>query len=45
MTVQQTDTVYPGKNNMKVGAKVGLVLRKMMENDAKPNYFWKAKQL
>ncbi len=45
MTVQQTDTMYPDKNEIKIGSKVKLVLRKMIENDAKPNYFWKAKQL
>ena len=45
MTVQQTDTMYPEKNIMKIGSKIKLVLRKMMENDAKPNYFWKAKQI
>jgi len=45
MTVQQTDTMYPEKNKMEIGSKVKLVLRKMIENDAKPNYFWKAKQL
>jgi len=26
-----------------IGAKVELVLRKMIENDAKPNYFWKCR--
>ena len=45
VTVQQTDTMYPEKNIMMIGSKVKLVLRKMIENDAKPNYFWKAKQL
>ena len=42
MTVQQTDTMFPEKNKMEIGARVKLVLRKMIENDAKPNYFWKA---
>lgn len=45
MTVQQTDTMYPAKNKMEIGAKVQLVLRKMIENDVKPDYFWKAQQL
>ncbi len=45
MTVQQTDTMYPAKNKMEIGARVQLVLRKMIENDAKPDYFWKARQL
>ncbi len=45
MTVQQTDTMYPENNRMEIGSKVKLVLRKMMENDAKPNYFWKAKMI
>jgi 3-hydroxy-3-methylglutaryl CoA synthase len=45
MTVQQTDTKYPENNKLEIGSKVKLVLRKMIENDAKPNYFWKAKQL
>jgi uncharacterized OB-fold protein len=41
MTVQQTDTMYPENNKMEIGSKVKLVLRKMIENDTKPNYFWK----
>ena len=45
MTVQQTDTMYPENNKLDIGSNVKLVLRKMIENDAKPNYFWKAKQL
>ena len=45
VTVQQTDTMYPEKNKIEIGSKVKLVLRKMIENDAKPNYFWKAIQL
>ena len=45
VTVQQTDTMYPEKNKIEIGSKVQLVLRKMIENDAKPNYFWKAIQL
>ncbi|MCX6294663.1 MAG: OB-fold domain-containing protein [Bacteroidetes bacterium] len=44
MTVQQTDTLLPEKYKMEIGVNVKLVLRKMIENDAKPNYFWKAKQ-
>jgi uncharacterized OB-fold protein len=43
MTLQQTDIMYPGNNKMEIDSKVKLVLRKMIENDAKPNYFWKAK--
>ena len=42
VTVQQTDTMYLEKNKIEIGSKVKLVLRKMIENDAKPNYFWKA---
>ena len=45
VTVQQTDTMYPEKNKIKIGSKVKLVLRKMIENDMKPNYFWKAVNL
>ena len=42
ITVQQTDDMYQDKESMlKIGDKVGLVFRKMMENDSKPNYFWK----
>jgi 3-hydroxy-3-methylglutaryl CoA synthase len=42
ITVQQTDDMFPTKENtIKIGDKVKLVLRKMMENDKKPNYFWK----
>ncbi|MBI2280317.1 MAG: OB-fold domain-containing protein [Bacteroidetes bacterium] len=42
VTVQQTDTMYLENNKIEIGSKVKLVLRKMIENDAKPNYFWKA---
>lgn len=42
VTVQQTDTMYLEKNKIEIGSKVKLVLRKMIENDEKPNYFWKA---
>ncbi len=42
VTVQQTDDMFPTEDNIiKIGDKVKLVLRKMMENDKKPNYFWK----
>ncbi len=42
ITVQQTDDMFPTEaNTIKIGDKVKLVLRKMMENDKKPNYFWK----
>jgi uncharacterized OB-fold protein len=42
VTIQQTNTMYPEKNNLKIGSKVRLVLRKMTEGDGKPNYFFKA---
>ncbi len=42
VTVQQTDTMYLENNKIEIGSKVKLILRKMIENDAKPNYFWKA---
>lgn len=42
ITVQQTDIMYPEKNNLQIGSKVKLVLRKMTERDEKPNYFLKA---
>ena len=42
ITVQQTDTMYPENNKIEIDSRVKLVLRKMMENDEKPNYFWKA---
>ncbi|RKY94430.1 MAG: hypothetical protein DRQ01_02355 [Ignavibacteriae bacterium] len=42
ITVQQTDDMFPTEENIiKIGDKVELVFRKMMENDKKPNYFWK----
>lgn len=43
ITVQQTDDMYPENNKIQIDSKVKLVLRKMMENDNKPNYFWKCK--
>lgn len=42
VTVQQTDTMYPENNTIKIGSEVKLVLRKMIEHDQKPNYFLKA---
>lgn len=46
MTVQQTDDMFPSEDNtIKIGDKVQLVFRKMMENDKKPNYFWKCVKL
>lgn len=46
ITVQQTDDMFPNeKNIIKIGDRVRLVLRKMMENDKKPNYFWKCVKL
>lgn len=42
ITVQQTDDLYQNdQSKLQIGDRVELVLRKMMENDAKPNYFWK----
>jgi hydroxymethylglutaryl-CoA synthase len=42
VTVQQTDDMYPDETNgIKIDDRVELVLRKMMEHDRKPNYFWK----
>ena len=42
LTLQQTDDMYQGKESkLHIGDSVKLVLRKMMENDGKPNYFWK----
>lgn len=44
MTLQVTDEMYPNKMmETLIGDKVKLVLRKMIENDIKPNYFWKCK--
>lgn len=44
VTVQQTDDMYRGTDTqLAIGDKVELVLRKMMETDSKPNYFWKCK--
>ena len=46
ITVQQTDDMFPTEENIiKIGDKVELVFRKMMENDKKPNYFWKCTKL
>ena len=42
VTVQQTDDMSPAEaNTINIGDKGELVFRKMMENDKKPNYFWK----
>ena len=42
ITVQMTDDLYPDeKNKIQIGSKVKLVLRKMMENGVRPDYFWK----
>ncbi|RLD22561.1 MAG: hypothetical protein DRI69_00835 [Bacteroidetes bacterium] len=44
ITVQQTDDMYQDeKSIINIGDRVSLVLRKMMENDAKPNYFFKCR--
>ncbi|TAK30448.1 MAG: hydroxymethylglutaryl-CoA synthase family protein [Saprospiraceae bacterium] len=46
ITVQQTDDMYQDEHTkISIGDKVKLVLRKMMENDKKPNYFWKCVKL
>ncbi len=46
VTVQQTDNMYPDEENrIKIGDRVELVYRSMMENDRKPNYFWKCKKM
>lgn len=42
VTVQQTNTMYPERNTLTIGSEVKLVLRKMIEHDQKPNYFFKA---
>lgn len=42
ITVQLTDDMYAEqKNKLQIGSKVKLVLRKMLENGNKPNYFYK----
>jgi hydroxymethylglutaryl-CoA synthase len=44
VTLQVTDQMYPHKMPQTIiGAKVELVFRKMIENDIKPNYFWKCR--
>ncbi len=44
VTLQVTDQMYPHQMpETLMGAKVNLVLRKMIENDVKPNYFWKCR--
>lgn len=46
ITIQQTDDMFPNEDNsINIGDRVRLVLRKMMENDEKPNYFWKCIKL
>ncbi len=46
ITLQLTDDMHLQKDDgVQIGSKVELVLRKMMENDARPNYFWKCKLL
>ena len=43
ITVQMTDDMYADeKNKVKIGVRVKLGLRKMMENGIKPGYFYKA---
>ncbi|NUM51907.1 MAG: OB-fold domain-containing protein [Flavobacteriales bacterium] len=42
ITVQLTDDMFiEQKNKLQIGSKVKLVLRKMLENGNKPNYFYK----
>ncbi len=44
VTLQLTDDMYAsGTRENPIGARVQLVLRKMMEQDKKPNYFWKCR--
>jgi len=44
VTLQLTDDMYPDREDgAKIGSRVKLVLRKMLENETKPNYFWKCK--
>ena len=46
VTLQLTDDMYlEEKNKVFIGSKVKLVWRKMVENGAKPDYFFKAKAL
>ncbi len=46
ITVQQTDDMCQDESTkIGIGDKVELVLRKMMETDSKPNYFWKCKPI
>ena len=45
ITVQQTNCMYPIENNLSIGSQVQLVLRKMNEQDSKPNYFLKAVEI
>ncbi|MFC2114444.1 OB-fold domain-containing protein [Bacteroidota bacterium] len=46
ITVQQTDNMYhDDENRLNIGDRVELVYRSMMENDKKPNYFWKCVKL
>ena len=42
MTLQQTDTIDQAYNKVQIGSRVRLVLRKMMPDGLKPDYFWKA---
>lgn len=42
VTLQMTDELHPAQlDESFIGTRVRLVLRKMIENDMKPNYFWK----
>ena len=45
LTLQMTDEMYPEESDENlIGSEVRLVLRKMMETDTNPNYFWKCKR-
>ncbi len=41
ITVQQTDDLDKEGSKLKIGDRVKLVLRSMIENGTKPDYFWK----
>jgi uncharacterized OB-fold protein len=46
ITVQQTDDMYQDESTkIDIGDKVVLVLRKMMETDNRPNYYWKCRSV
>ncbi len=46
MTLQVADEMYYNNDSkLQIGDRVELVLRKMMENDPKPVYFWKSRKM